>query len=98
MESLENNKRSSKRNNKSKGEETIGIYGIVKPGGYYFPGKISSGCFDGNGLIVDSRRRTPKEESEDIDGEFINEKYDPNGMYTGVNTDGGVPVQDADDL
>jgi hypothetical protein len=98
MESSEKNRSISKRNSKSKGEEAVGIYGIVKPGGYYFPGKISSGCFDGNGLIVDSRRKSQKEESEDIYGEFINEKYDPNGMYTGVNTDGGVPVQDADDL
>lgn len=25
-------------------------------------------------------------------------KTDPNGSYTGVPADGGVPVQDADDL
>lgn len=24
--------------------------------------------------------------------------FDPSGSYTGINKDGGVPVQDADDL
>jgi hypothetical protein len=98
MDFLDHEKKREKRKNSEKNEVLKGIYGITSSGKYYFPGKISSGCFDGNGLIVDSRRKSQKEESEDIYGEFINEKYDPNGMYTGVNTDGGIPVQDADDL
>ncbi len=31
-------------------------------------------------------------------GESIRSPYDPEGSYTGVPEEGGVPVQDADDL
>ena len=88
------NKSKRKKNNDS--DSLKGIYGITKPGKYYFPGKITSACFDENGLVTNSDKQGRKEELYD---DSVDREYDPQGMYSGLPIDQyDVPVQDADDL
>ncbi len=92
-----NTKKNDSKNKKNQNSDEIGkIHGITRMGKYYFPGKISSGCFDGNGLVCEQNR---KEDIEELYESSVEREYDPNGMYTGRPEIGGeVPVQDADDL
>lgn len=93
----EKNKAPKKRSIKNEASERI--YGITRPGKYYFPGKISSGCFDGNGFFLDDNKREREIRKEDLYDYSVEREYDPNGMYTGRPEDEfDVPVQDADDL
>ncbi|MBE6648296.1 MAG: hypothetical protein E7614_02105 [Ruminococcaceae bacterium] len=94
-----NTKKNDSKNKKNQNSDELGkIYGITRTGKYYFPGKISSGCFDGNGLVFD-REQNRKEDPEELYENSLEREYDPNGMYTGrPEIDGEVPVQDADDL
>ena len=86
----------SKRKKEREHENSKGAYGVVKPSKYYFPGKVTSGCFDENGRREESRRT---DSSDDMYGCFHEKEYDPLGMYTGVPIDEfDVPIQDADDL
>ncbi len=98
MNSFNADKNKSKRKNGTKQNVPMGIYGLTKPGKYYFPGKITSGIFDGNGYSdVDRRART--EQIDDIYDSSVEREYDPLGMYTGrPQNDFENPVQDADDL
>ena len=98
MDYLNKGKNDSKNKKGLNNDELGKIHGITKAGKYYFPGKISSGCFDGNGLICD-REQNRKEDIEELYEQSLERQYDVNGMYTGrPENDGEVPVQDADDL
>jgi hypothetical protein len=99
MDFLEHEKKREKRKNSEKNEVLKGIYGITSSGKYYFPGKISSGCFDGNGFIVEANKKKRDERFEDIYDCSVDCRFDPDGMYTGRPEDiYDKPVQDADDL
>ena len=99
MNYLNSEKSNSKKAKGSPSEELRGIHGITKPGKYYFPGKISSGCFDGNGPVMEFSGRNRKEDPEELYEHSVDREYDPDGMYTGrPENDYEVPVQDADDL
>ncbi len=99
MDSFNSEKTKNKRKNSEKSHEMQRIYGITKPGKYYFPGRISSGCFDGNGFIVEADKKGRNMRNEDLYDDSVDPRYDPNGMYTGRPEDiYDKPVQDADDL
>ena len=99
MNSFNTDKNKSKRKNGTKLNVPMGIYGLTKPGKYYFPGKISSGLFDGNGFSVDADRRVRTEQIDELYDSSVEREYDPYGMYTGrPQNDFDRPVQDADDL
>ncbi len=90
----EKHKRGKKDIKEYKNEKSV--LGITKPGKYYFPGKITSGCFDGNGPVGEPSKQ---ERIEEIYDYSVEREYDPNGMYTGRPEDEfDKPVQDADDL
>ncbi len=101
MESFNPKKKGSERKKGENSDALSGICGITKPGKYYFPGKISSGCFDGNGFVVESDKteQRKRRDNNDENDYSLESRFDPNGMYTGVTEDVfDKPVQDADDL
>lgn len=101
MESFNPKKKELERKKGESSDVFSGIYGITKPGKYYFPGKISSGCFDSNGFVVESDKTTQRKrrDNNDENDYSFESRFDPNGMYTGVPEDTmDKPVQDADDL
>lgn len=99
MDSFKNTKNEPKRKQNEKNESQGKIYGITRVGKYYFPGKISSGCFDGFGYSAEEEKRERNMRSEELYECSLEREYDPNGMYTGRPEDDlDRPVQDADDL
>lgn len=103
MDYVNNEKNRADRNvgkkNGQKKEEKERIYGITKPGKYYFPGKISSGCFDGNGFLGEVERQKREKRVDELYDYSVDRQFDTNGMYTGrPENNYEVPTQDADDL
>ena len=99
MDSFNHHKNETQRKEKKTNEPFGKIYGITRVGKYYFPGKISSGCFDGIGNSAEDEKREQRTRNEDLYESSVDREFDPDGMYTGRPQDEfDRPVQDADDL